>query len=506
MNTATIGRLGLLTAMVALVTAAARADRFILRGSEGKRIELEARVAGSGEGVGVLEQADGQYRLVPAAAVEKRERAEGPEPLTADQAAAALTKQFGAERFRSVTAEPYLMGLVLSAPLPRGSEARATNLLQQVASFMNNVDAAFARFVKEARIPAKPPRFPLVVLIFESRADFEKYLAPSLEGTEISGKRVGGFYSKLTNFLALRLEECRTYDVMLHEAIHQQVYNRNVLARLAPVPAWFDEGLATGFEANQGKISVGPGKISLRYAGQALDGSEVPWEQMITDDALFASADLVSQAYGNAWGLHWLLVTRYKAQYGEYLRRLAQKKPLAKDTPESRLAEFRDAIGKDPALLQKEFIPALQAAMKRQKLTRPVEEQPGYAIRSDNQGEVKIFVVQVHARAGMAEAAKIDTHGTLTNLSPLRPLSFRVTMQHGSGASAQWLIPNLGILKSLPLKPQTIPLGMQLNPGGLMAGARANTYSVRIESAAPDSPEAQRWQSGGTSPTGVIPR
>ena len=77
---------------------------------------------------------------------------------------------------------------------------------------------------------------------------------------------MGGFYSPQTNFLAVRLDECRTYEVVLHEAIHQQTYNRELFHRLAAVPTWFQEGIATGFESSQGKISVGPGKISMRYA------------------------------------------------------------------------------------------------------------------------------------------------------------------------------------------------------------------------------------------------
>ena len=479
----------LLSAIFALAAGVAGADKFVYRDEAGKRVEVEARVVGSAEGVGVLELADGQYRVVPSQAVEKRDRAEGPEPMLPDAIAAALAKQFGQERFRSIVQAPFVMGLVLAGPLPRGSEARATNFLQQVAVFMKNVDAAFSRFVKEARIPARPPRFPLVVLIFEGRPDFEKYVEPTLYGSEVPTTRIGGFYSKLTNYLAVRLDECRTYDVVLHEAIHQQSYNRNVLKRLAPVPSWFDEGIATGFEANQGKISVGPGKISLRYAEQALAGSNLPWEQMLVDESVFAQADLLSEAYGNAWGLHWLLVTRYKPQYGEYLRRLSQKKPLGKDTSDDRLNDFREAVGKEPEILHKEFLPALKAGMKRQKVSRPAEEPPGYVLRNINQGEVKLYVVERHVQVGMAEAARVDAHGSLTNTSPLRAMTFRVSMQHAAGLTAEWLVPNLGIMKTQSLPLQSLPL----RPG---AGAGQRTFRVEIESALPDSPEAQQWQRG----------
>ena len=497
MSTSTlISRAGIvLAAVLALAGSPGRADKFVYRDEAGQRVEVEARVAGSTGKLGALELADGQLKLLPAAALEKRDRDDGPEPMAPEAMAADLQRQFGAERFRSSVQMPFLMGLVLSGPMPRGSEARATNLLQQVAAFMKNVDSAFSRYVKEARIPAKPARFPMVVLIFESRADFEKNLTPLLEGTSLSSKQIRGYYSMLTNRLVLCLDECRTFDVALHEAIHQQVYNRNVLQRLAPIPHWFDEGIATGFEANQGKINVGPGKISLRYADQALKGSKLSWRQMLVEDEAFDQSDLVSEAYGNAWGLHWLLATKYRSQYGEYLRRLAQKKTLAKDTPEQRLEDFRQSVGKDPEDLQKEFVPVLQAAVRKQKVSRPAERPPGFATRSDNQGEVKLYVVRVLGQQSIAERSRIDTHGTITNLSPLRSLTFRVVMEHSSGENIEWVVPDLGMMKSSPLRPQSIPLEPKL-PSGESPRAPANTFRILIESALPNSPEAQNWQAG----------
>lgn len=475
----------LLAAIVCLPAGTVQADKFVYREKDGKRVEVEARVVASGQGVGVLELADGQYRVVPANAVEKRQRAEGPEPMSADQIAAALAKEFGEDRFRSSLQAPFVMGLVLAGPLPRGTESRATNFLQQTAVFMKNVDAAFARFLKEARIPAKPSKFPLVVLIFESRADFEKYVEPTLMDSEVSTKHIGGFYSRLTNYLAVRLDECRTYEVVLHEAIHQQTYNRNMIRRLAPVPAWFDEGIATGFEANQGKINVGPGKISLRYAEQALAGDNVSWEQMAVGDSVFSKADVVSEAYGNAWGMHWLLFTRYKPQYGEYLRRLADKKPLAKDSPADRLDDFREAVGKDPDALQKEFQPLLKAGMKRQKVTAPTQQAPGYSLTTRNLGEAKLYVVQGQER--------LEAHGTLTNTSPLRPMTFRVVVEHGSGTTIEWLVPNVGIMKTQSLATQARPL-----LGAIGGGATARTFRVHLESALPDSEDVRQWQRGPT--------
>lgn len=484
-----------LAAVLALAAGPAAADKLVYRGPAGKSVELEARVVGTAGRMTVLEMPDGQYKLLLTTAIEKREPGDGPEPMSAEAMAADLQRKFGADRFVSSVQTPFLIGLVLSAPLPRGSEARAANLLQHVGTFMKNVDSAFNRYLKEARIPAQPARYPLVVLIFESRDDFGKYLEPMVKVTNATVSQVGGVYHGMTNYLVLHLDQCRKFDRALHEAIHQQLYNRGVFQRLAPIPKWFDEGIATGFEANQGKINVAPGKISPRYADLALRGTEFFWSEMLVDDDLFNTPDLLANAYGAAWGLHWLLATKYRSQYGEYLRCLAKKKSLVKDTRKERLDDFRQAIGRDPDELQKEFVPVLQAAMRKQKISRPAEKTPGYTTRSDNQGEVTLSVVQVRVQKAAIEQARIETQGTITNLSPLRSLTFRVVMEHSTGENVQWVIPDLGINRSAPLAPRSIPLKPKLNLGAV-PDASANTFRLRIESALPGSPEAQRWQAG----------
>src|SRR5690606_36708900 len=120
------------------------------------------------------------------------------------------------QRFHGLVQQPYVLGVVLSGPLPKNCEGRATGFLRQTGIFLKNVDSAFGKFIKDAHIPARAPRFPLVVLIFESQGDFVRYATAATCGAGLSAKRLGGFYSPCTNFLAVRLDECRTYDVVLY--------------------------------------------------------------------------------------------------------------------------------------------------------------------------------------------------------------------------------------------------------------------------------------------------
>jgi hypothetical protein len=459
------------------------ADRIKYVDKESETVEIEARIVASEKGAHVLELADGEYRIIPQGAVQERVVDDGPEPLDANAMAARLRERFGAEKFRSYVQGSYVMGMVLSAPLQKTSEGRANTFLKQGAQFMKSVENSFGSFVKDARIDIDPPRFPLVVLIFEARPDFEAYAAKATGGNGLSASRIAGFYSGNTNWLAIRLDECQSFDVPLHEAIHQQVYNRNVFQRLAPIPHWFDEGIATGFESANRKITTVPTKVSPRYAKQALATDQFDWKTMAQNDRVFMGDVLAGEAYGQAWGLHWLLVTKYRVEYGKYLRLLSKKKALEADDPDQRLADFRQAFGKDIAVMEKEFTQALNAAIKRQKLQPPEKPPAGVSLSHENLGNVELHAVST--------AGQLRAEGTISNLSPFRTMSFHVTIETDAGTYGEWFIDELGVGKSAPLQLQAVEKRMTNSAGG-----SSRTFRVHIRSAPTDSSDAAFWRKG----------
>jgi hypothetical protein len=408
-----------------------------------------------------------------------------------------LEAEFTAERFRSYVQEPFVIGLVLGSPLPRTSEGQAKGLMRNVATFMKNVEAAFGRYVRDTRIEAPPPTHPVVVLIFEAKEDFERYAAQATRRDDEATERIAGFYSKLTNILAIRLEECRTFETPLHEAIHQQIYARNIFRRLAPIPTWFDEGIATGFEANQGKINVGPGKVSVRYANQALEASQVAWGDLIAADDAFRTPTAVDDAYGLAWGLHWLLVTRYKPQYAAYMRLLGQKKPLAQETPQQRESDFQQVFDDQLAEMQRQFRPVLETALRNQRVALKQPKPKGISITEENLGEVQLTAVR-HRTVGAAGpmADRLEVQGKLTNLSPLRPMAFQVTVETDAASYAEWFVRALGSSKSVALPAQNVTKAMQVRAGAAPAGQGPQSFRVRVRSAPADSEQARQWALG----------
>ena len=97
------------------------ADIFTYVDESGKTVSLEASLYGSGKRRGEmmhgLLKPDGSIVLVPQGKIKKRELKAAPKPLTVEQMSEDLTKKFGKEKFRFHLESPFLVGVVLAAPL-----------------------------------------------------------------------------------------------------------------------------------------------------------------------------------------------------------------------------------------------------------------------------------------------------------------------------------------------------------------------------------------------------
>lgn len=97
-----------------------------------------------------------------------------------------LTRKFGAEKFRAFADPPYVVGLVLSEPLPKTYESKTAACLKKGAAFMKTVERVFFDFVGDLKVDTEKPRFPLVLLIFETDDDFMTYTAEEFGGKGLS--------------------------------------------------------------------------------------------------------------------------------------------------------------------------------------------------------------------------------------------------------------------------------------------------------------------------------
>ncbi len=462
--------------------ASCRADEFTIIDEQGQESTFEAELVGSDDQWHALAMADGQYKLVPQAAVRKRVPKEGPTPLTPQEVAEELQLEYGPDLFRYDVLGNYVVGMVLATPLPKTSEPRIKKVLDRATGFMKKVETAFATFLKEAKITSNKPKYPQVMLIFETDIEFEKYAERITNQRGALVARIAGFYSPITNHLAIRLEECSSFETPFHEAIHQQVYNCGLTQRLSPVPKWFHEGIATGFEGVNGKVVSHPIKISPRYARQSLVEDNMSWEDMHIHDQTFRGDVLVSEAYGQAWGLHWLLITKYKPEYNKYLKRLSQKPTLGDDSAEERKADFAEAFKKPMGEMEREFPQILEQAIKKQKFTGDPPKPRGLSVTESNLGKVTMTAIKGNGI--------LRVEGQLFNQSPLRPMSFLVMVLTDDGSFALWFHDKVEIGKTVPLAAQAANQRL----GGAGGSGSGQTFQVLVRSAPADSARIAEWR------------
>lgn len=346
------------------------ADDFTIRLENGETTTLTARFAGKGRKATALEMPDGGWKLIPTDCIEECKPGPDPKPLTHEELLTQINDEFSATRTISMIDKPFVIVLVRARPgeLDPLIEKRYQLVVKKAGTFFKGMQTNFLDFVKQARIETQAVKYPLAALIFESDRHFDAYTARVTEDQSgLSSQNIAAFYDLQTNRLVIRLSECTTFDTPLHEAVHQQVYNRGILQRFAPVPSWFNEGIATGFEGDGERVRSGPKSISDRYGRMALRARVITWQEVVARDEPFQGDVLAAEAYGHAWGLHWLLVTKYRAEYNNLVKHYAAKKPLDLDRPDERIAEFEKIVGKTVVELQREFQAELPRAMARRR-------------------------------------------------------------------------------------------------------------------------------------------
>jgi hypothetical protein len=479
---------GFITAILACsssFSADVRADVFEYVDEDGKAQSVEGRLHASGQGIFAVEPADGSLRLIPQDVVKKRTPGPDPKPITPQQMLDQLRDEFGEEKFRGVISRQYVIGVVLQAPLQRASERRVTAALRKSASYMQSIQTTFARFVRTMGIKAEKSKFPMVVLIFETDENFEAYTAKATDNRGLSAGNIAGFYSHLTNYLYVRMSECYTFGTPLHEAIHQQCFNTGIFQRLAPIPVWFAEGMASGFEGSGDRVKTTPQKLNFEYARVIVEGllpRGLGWDVIAGSDDIFRGDIFAGPAYVHGWSMHWFLVSNYPKEYAKYLQYVQTLPPLEEVSDRGRQAKFEELFGKSPGDFQQEFPAAFEKALKRQKLPPQPAPIPGLVQRHTNLAGIDLFAE--------SNGRQMLVQGKLRNISPIREMSYYVTIVTDTGTFADWFVPRLKINQLIALKPQAAR-----RPDGRVS-APGRSFQMRVQSVPADSDEAKAWASG----------
>ncbi len=287
---------------------------------------------------------------------------------------------------------------------------------QWTSSLLERLYNAFTNYWQHQGLELHEPEFPLPVVVFADRQSYDKASRDDLPG---GTGNIVGFYSLRSNRINMfdltgteaahemsasisltagaggdqggfikanvrqaaagsngsRRGSMREINQMLsqpaaeplvatvvHEATHQIAFNCGMQARYADIPLWLCEGMAVYFEAPDLSSSRGwrgIGRVNYprleKFRDNLASWHEGSLEEMLRDSRRFRDPKTAVDAYADAWALNYYLIKFEPKAYTEYLRVLADKRPLIDDDPPTRLAEFRKHFG-DLHKLEQDFL------------------------------------------------------------------------------------------------------------------------------------------------------
>lgn len=252
---------------------------------------------------------------------------------------------------------------------------------QWCASLFERLHPTFLNYWQKSGLEVDAPREPLVVVIFAERKRYEAFTARDLGA---AADRVVGYYNMLDNRIytfdltgsnllrrrppttAARAgleilsspEAAGLVSTLVHEASHQMAFNCGLHRRLAPVPLWLSEGVATFFETPDtgGRVWKGIGGVNRPRREHFLATYRPGVLGEILSDEPFRDATTAVDSYARAWALTAYLARTHKAALMKYMATMAAKEPLADDDPETRRRDFVDAFGVEPEELEDKLL------------------------------------------------------------------------------------------------------------------------------------------------------
>lgn len=347
-----------------LTVSVAGADDFVVKQGD-REVRFSGKLLVEAQDGGIIALApDGRiWPVKPAELVKRTPTEEAFTPLDA----AALTAQLKQELpqgFRVHETKHYLICY-------NTTEAYA----EWCGALFERLYGAFTNYWNERGFELSEPQFPMVAVVFSDKAGFAEHGRAEL-GDAIDS--IIGYYSfrsnqmtmyDLTGVAALRRpgdkgkasdinavlsqpQAERTVATIIHEATHQIAHNCGLQQRYASNPLWVSEGLAVFFETpdlssrkgwrNIGAINRYQFQQFQKYASRRPAGALAT---LIADDKPFRDARLSADAYAEAWAVTYYLMKARPKQYHEYLKLLSKKGVAEWDTPETRMAEFKQAFG-----------------------------------------------------------------------------------------------------------------------------------------------------------------
>lgn len=293
-----------------------------------------------------LLQRDGSIAAVRLADVEAfRAVPEAFRPLTMSQFKTQLMRTYG-RSFVWRTTSRFVVGV----------QHASRSHPEQYAELLEDVYRRFAMHWSLRGLSLRAPEFPLGVVVFRDRGDFDEHCRR--DGVTPDPLLYGYYHRVHNRIIAFAApEETGALETLRHEAIHQLAFNTGLHARVGHQPKWVVEGLATLFEARwtqSGRTSRRERVNAARLRDFREVRKEVRLQEVLGDDALFQTQPL--KAYAAAWALTFYLSETRGRAYWAYLAELASRDVRRPLDATERLRLFRKHFGENLPLLESAWL------------------------------------------------------------------------------------------------------------------------------------------------------
>ena len=347
---------------------------------EGEQVVVAQVHARVGENY-VLLMPDGRLVDCLASQVQSTDRAF--EPLSTRELADRLRERFPG--FQCLTTKNFVF--VFNNPEGKQDGSYVHVSKRVLESMLEPLQKYFRRIGCETH----PPRVPLVVVVFRTRAEFQAYRAmpPQLIAYYhvVSNEIV---LHEETPLLAVRsdLATKQALSTIAHEGTHQILHNIGVQSRLSVWPMWLSEGLAEYLAPTQLNSQFrwkGAGEINdlrmfelesyiQRRYFTALDGETI--RRMVENQ------QLDSTGYAAAWATTHYLAQKKSEAFADYLKLLQGMRPLngmaarTGDPITENADHFRERFCDSYERFERELV----AHLERQPYESPVAEYQHFVV------------------------------------------------------------------------------------------------------------------------------
>ena len=251
------------------------------------------------------------------------------------------------------------------------------------------------RYCKGMGLDVHDPEFPLVVVMFRSREEFDHYMQVP--------PGISAYYSGISNYVVMYEESEMTrlapalalktsISTIAHEGVHQILLNIGVQQRLSKWPAWISEGLPEYFAPTETGRRVrwkGLGLVHdmrmhhlIEVAKQESHGGQ-RWFHL---DQHIKAEDLDALGYAKAWATVYWLAKFSQKKFKSYLQEVSRLQPL--EEPPHPGAFFESHFGRDYAGLEEKMLAKLQKV----KYVDPIENQTYFVGIFENREEKRALV------------------------------------------------------------------------------------------------------------------